>query len=103
MLIDHIEALIRRTYPTPPRYGVFVRVRAPRRYRLAMAIGPLRYCQRCSKATTLYDTQQPSPCSTCGGTNFAAHPKPHVTGSAYHLTPDDVTFLRVQGINPEGY
>lgn len=59
-----------------------------------------RYCQRCGRLVTLLDTDRPQPCRECGSTNFDVYPKKHVTGRGYELTPDDVNFLRTQGIKP---
>lgn len=59
-----------------------------------------RYCQRCAQAQMVGENSSPRPCVNCGGTNFAATPKPHNT-MAYDLTPWDRDFLKVQRIKEE--
>jgi len=64
----------------------------------------IRYCQECGETAAPVaeenQYQAPKPCRVCGGTYFRTEPKPH-RWQVWALTPEDRTFLRVQGIDPD--
>lgn len=62
----------------------------------------MKYCQKCGQSRLVpEDLYVLKPCGLCGASEWALLPKKHAT-YCYALTDDDRTFLRVQGIDPEG-